>query len=125
MKKLLTLSVSLVLAALLLPLTASGSGDITGKWSFLLNTDGGDRTAPATFQLDGQKVTGKWGDANADVAGTFADGKLDLAFPYNSDEVGPGTMKIKGTLEADAINGTWEFQDYNGTFKATRPQEKQ
>jgi hypothetical protein len=122
MKTLLTLSLTLLCGALLLPLHAGAATDITGKWQFVLNTEGGDRTAAASFQLDGQKVTGKWGDANADVAGTFADGKLDLAFPYTSDEVGPGTMKITGQFDGDALTGKWEFQDYSGTFKATRPQ---
>lgn len=123
MKTLLTLSVILLSLTLLAPFRAAAAGDIAGKWQFVLNTEGGDRTAAADFQLDGQKVTGKWGDAKADVAGTFVDGKLDLAFPYNSDEVGPGTMKIKATLAGDVLTGTWEFQDYNGTFKATRPQQ--
>jgi len=122
MKTLLTLSLTLLIGALLLPLHARAATDITGKWQFVLNTEGGDRTAPATFQIDGQKVTGKWGDGNADVAGTFVDGKLDLAFPYNSDEVGPGTMKITGQVDGDALTGKWAFQDYSGTFKATRPQ---
>jgi hypothetical protein len=113
-----------VLALLIaLPLmAAAAAAGIEGKWTFVLNTEGGDRTAAGEFKLDGQKVTGKWGDASADVAGAFADGKLDLSFPYNSDEIGPGTMKIKGELAGDTITGTWEFQDYNGAFKATRAQ---
>jgi len=100
----------------------AAAGDVSGKWQFVLNTEGGDRNAAANFQVDGEKVSGKWGDANADVAGTWSDGKLDLAFPYNSDEAGPGTLKIKGKMEGDALTGTWEFQEYSGTFKATRPQ---
>jgi len=117
MKKLIALCLALAFALLAAPTTT-----IDGKWTFVLNTEGGDRTAAADFKLDGQKVTGKWGDANADVAGTFADGKLDLAFPYNSDEAGQGTLKLKGELAGETITGTWEFQDYNGTFKATRAQ---
>jgi hypothetical protein len=96
---------------------AQGSG-VAGKWHFILDTEGGPRTREATFQQDGTKVTGKW--EKNDVKGTFADGKLDLEFPVNSDEVGPGTLKIKGELANDVITGTWEFQTYNGTFKATR-----
>jgi hypothetical protein len=63
-------------------------------------------------------VTGKWD--KSDVKGTFTDGKLNLEFPINSEEAGPGTLKIKGDLANDALTGTWEFQEYNGTFKATR-----
>ena|ERR1700728_4414284 len=91
---------------------------VAGKWHFVLQTEGGDRTANPNFQQEGEQVTGKWGDA--DVKGTFSGGKLDLAFPYNSDEAGPGTLKIKGELKGDTLTGTWEFQEYSGSFKATR-----
>jgi hypothetical protein len=92
---------------------------VSGKWHFVLQTEGGERTANPDFQLDGDQVTGKWD--NADVKGTFKDGKLDLAFPYNSDEAGPGALKIRGELKGDTLTGTWEFQEYSGSFKATRP----
>jgi hypothetical protein len=91
---------------------------VAGNWHFVLQTEGGERTANPNFQLDGDQVTGKWD--NADVKGTFKDGKLDLAFPINSDEAGPGTLKIKGELKDNALTGMWAFQDYTGSFKATR-----
>ncbi len=78
------------------------SNGITGRWHFVLETEGGDR--------------------NVDVKGTFADGKLDLAFPIESEEAGPGTLKLKGELNGGALSGTWEFQTYTGTFKATKAQ---
>jgi hypothetical protein len=63
----------------------------------------------------------KDGDA---VAGTYASKKLTLEFPINSEEVGPGTMKVTGQLAADgSLSGDWAFQDYSGTFKATRVKE--
>ncbi len=102
-------------------LTLGQAAGVTGKWHFVLDTGGGDRIIEPVFQQDGDKVTGKW--EKNDVKGTFADGKLDLAFPINSEEAGPGTLKIKGELANDTITGTWEFQDYNGTFKATRVQQ--
>lgn len=94
------------------------SHTVAGKWHFVFQTEGGERTANPNFQLDGDQVSGKWDDA--DVKGTFKDGKLDLSFPYNSDEGGPGTLKIKGELKDDTLTGTWGFQDYTGSFKATR-----
>ena len=95
------------------------TGDITGKWHFVFQTEGGDREFDASFQLDGDKVTGKW-DNKDNVKGTFADGKLALAFEANSEEVGPGTLKIDGKLSDDTLTGNWSFQSYDGTFKATR-----
>jgi hypothetical protein len=91
---------------------------LDGKWHFVLDTEGGTREVDANLQLDGTKVTGTWG--TADVKGTFSDGNLSLEFSYNSDEVGPGTMKIDGKLSGDQMTGNWSFQTYDGTFKATR-----
>jgi hypothetical protein len=110
--------VAAFLLAGILPHAAAQAPDISGQWHFVMQTEGGDRTADPTFQLDGQNVTGKWD--KADVKGTFSNGRLDLAFPYNSDEVGPGTLKIKGEWKDGALTGTWEFQEYTGSFKATR-----
>jgi hypothetical protein len=70
------------------------------------------------FQVDGDQVSGKFG--KTDVKGTFTDGKLNLEFPLNSDEAGPGTMKIKGELAGDTLTGNWSFQEHDGTFKASR-----
>jgi hypothetical protein len=94
MKQFLILMLSLF--AMLATAKTAPAADLAGKWHFVLDTPGGDREVDATFALDGEQVTGKWGDAN--VAGTFKEGKID----------------------ADALSGTWEFSEYNGTFKATR-----
>jgi hypothetical protein len=95
------------------------AGSISGKWHFVFQTEGGVREFDATFQQDGDKVTGKWADKD-DVKGTFSDGKLALSFTANSDEVGPGTLKIDGDLADNVLTGNWSFQSYDGTFKATR-----
>jgi hypothetical protein len=104
--------------ALVLPVSAAPRDDISGKWHFVLQTEGGDREREATFQQTGDKVTGKWDDA--DVQGTFDHGKLDLEFPVTAQEVGKGTLILKGEAAEDSLTGTWEFQSYRGTFKATR-----
>lgn len=95
---------------------------IVGKWHFVLETPGGDREADANLSVDQDgKVTGKFGDS--DVAGTYKDGKLDLDFPFTSDEMGQtAELKFSGKLDdASELTGTWEFISFNGTFKATRP----
>jgi hypothetical protein len=111
----------MILAVLVLalpPHVTAQTADIAGQWHFVIQTEGGERTADPTFQLEGENVTGKWD--KADVKGTFSNGRLDLAFAYNSDEAGPGTLKIKGQLQDGTLTGTWEFQDYTGSFKASR-----
>jgi hypothetical protein len=99
---------------------------VAGKWHFVLDTPGGDREMDSIFEQNAEKVSGKWAvtetkkDGEA-VAGTFAGKKLTLEFPINSEEAGPGTMKITGVLADDGtLSGDWGFQDYSGTFKATR-----
>jgi hypothetical protein len=100
---------------------ATASTGIIGKWHFVLETPGGDRESDADLAVDQDgKVTGKFG--NSDVAGTYKEGKLDLDFPFTSDELGEtAELKFSGKLDdTNALTGTWEFVSYNGTFKATR-----
>jgi hypothetical protein len=98
---------------------AAGSSDITGKWHFVFQTEGGDRENEADFKLRGDQVTGKWN--STDVKGTFKDGDLNLAFPYTSDEAGmTATLKLKGKLADGKLAGTWEYSEYTGMFTATR-----
>jgi hypothetical protein len=108
----------IILALIVTAQTTGQKTSVAGKWHFVFQTEDGERTADPTFEQDGEKVGGKWG--NAAVKGTFTQGKLDLAFPYDSDEAGPGTLKIKGEVKEDTLAGRWEFQQYSGTFTATR-----
>jgi hypothetical protein len=69
--------------------------------------------------VEGDQVKGTW--AEAEVVGTFKDGKLELAFSFTPPEIGQkGTMKIVGKLDGETLSGNWEFEPYSGTFKATR-----
>jgi hypothetical protein len=102
--------------------TTTQQSGIDGKWHFVLETPGGEREVDADFTVDNDgNVTGKWG--SADATGTYKDGKLSLNFQFTSDEVGiTDAMKIDGKLdETAALTGDWAFSEYNGTFKATRP----
>ncbi len=94
--------------------------DVSGSWRFVFQTDGGEREADASLKVDGGQVTGKFADA--DVKGTYKDGAIQLAFPFNSPDAGPGTLSIKGSLVSGALSGAWEFAGYSGTFIAKRPQ---
>src|SRR4051812_13332031 len=83
---------------------AQTATDLTGVWTFVMDTEGGERRAEPTFQVNGTAVTGKWD--SADVKGTFENGKLELAFPMTSSEGGiSATLKISGKMEGAAITG--------------------
>lgn len=103
---------------LFIPKSKAQTNNISGKWHFVLETEGGERDIDADFQQQAEKVTGTWDKAK--VQGTFADGKLNLEFPIESEEAGPGTLTLKGQVEGEALTGTWAFQTYDGKFKATR-----
>ena len=65
MKNLLALFILVIGSALLAPFGAAQDKQapaptVTGKWHFTLQTEGGDRVVEASFQQDGDKVTGKW-----------------------------------------------------------------
>ena len=119
--------VLVLLAALSFPLAKSFSAaeqsDISGKWHFTLQTEGGDRPNEADFKLTGDQVSGKFG--GADVKGTFKEATLDLAFPFTSDEANmTATFKLKGQLKDGKLAGDWQFSEYNGAFTATRATDK-
>ena len=104
----------------LLVATLAAADDVSGSWRFVFQTDGGERAADASLKVDGGQVTGKFADA--DVKGTYKDGAIELAFPFNSPDAGPGTLSIKGSLVSGALSGAWEFAGYSGNFIAKRPQ---
>jgi hypothetical protein len=92
---------------------------LSGNWMFVLDTEGGERRIEATLKVEDGAVAGKWG--GADVKGTFAEAKLNLAFSFTSDEAGfTDTMKIEGGLENGSLTGKWTFGQYAGTFVAKR-----
>ena len=112
--------VALCLVALCSLRTVSASDPITGKWTFVFDTESGERQFTAVLKLDDDKVTGKFAD-KADVKGTFKDQKIDLAFPFESEEANmTDTLRLTGKLEKDALAGNWTFSQYSGTYKARR-----
>lgn len=98
--------------------------DLNGKWNFVFDTDDGERQDSAVFHLDGHSVSGRWGRSETQVKGTFVDGKLELKFPFVSEEGGlEGDLMITGKLDGQRLTGTWEFSGYTGTFVAKHSEE--
>ena len=122
MKKILVIAAAMVCLVMGRPIVQAQDAGINGKWHFVLQTPGGEREVDADLAVDADgNVTGKWG--NADVAGSYKDGKLALDFQFTAEEVGAtAAMKIDGKLDDTAgLAGDWAFSEYNGTYKATRP----
>ena len=115
--KVFALAAALAVAAILQAASA-----IDGKWQFNLQTDGGPREAAVEMKTEGELVSGTWD--TTELKGTFKDGKLALSFPLASSEAGiTADLVIDGTLEADALTGTWKFGQYIGTFTAAKKAE--
>jgi hypothetical protein len=108
-----------VVAALALSTVARADSAIDGTWQFNLQTDGGPRDVTVVMKADGDQVTGKWD--TTDLKGTFSNNTLALKFPLTSAEANmTADLIIDGTLEGDALKGTWKFGEYSGTFTATK-----
>lgn len=121
-KRILMVAVAVACLVIGGPLANAQDTGVNGKWHFVLTTPGGDRDVDVDLSVDADgQVTGKFGDT--DVAGTYKDGQLDLDFQFTSDEAGvTAAMKMTAKLdETPALNGSWDFSSYNGTFKGTRP----
>ena len=114
-----------LLAVVVLFCAAAGTAkaaDVDGKWHFVLDTPSGDRAVEAEFKTDGETLTGTWGGIV--LKGTFSDGKLSFSFPVTPEETGEqGTLTIKVQLKDGALDGAWEFGEYSGSCKASRPKE--
>lgn len=119
-----------VLAALVCVTVALGAGlsaqkiDITGKWAFTVETDGGGGTPTITFKQEGEKLTGHYSGqlGESDLTGTVKGTNVEFKFSASAqgqeiDAVYKGTIvdkdNMKGTL---ALAGG----QLNGTFTAKR-----
>jgi hypothetical protein len=100
----------------------AAADDVSGGWAFVMETPGGTRSMDAMFKVDGKTVTGMW-DKKTEVRGTFADNVLDLSFPIETEN-GAGTLGVKAKLANNELTGSWTFQEYGGSLKATRTAAK-
>ena len=102
----------------LLTVKPAFAAEIDGNWLFTLDTEDGVREISATLKLEGEKVTGKWGEF--DLKGIFSGRNLDLEFSIYVEEVQTeGNLRIAGKLEKGKLVGSWEFGQYAGTFEAS------
>jgi hypothetical protein len=98
--------------------------DVTGKWTFAVQTDAGGGTPTVTLKQDGEKLTGHYSSQNlgeADLTGTVKG--QDIKFSFSADAQGTTfTVTYTGTIEnKDSMKGTVDIGGVaQGTFTAKR-----
>jgi hypothetical protein len=124
MKRMLIVTAALV-ASVSWALAAQGAKiDLTGKWTFTVQTDAGTGEPTVTLKQDGEKLTGHYSSqvlGEADLTGTVKGQKIEFGFTADAQ----GTkleVKYSGTVESkDALKGTVDLGGLgSGTFTAKR-----
>jgi hypothetical protein len=98
--------------------------DVTGKWTFTVQTDAGTGEPTVTLKQEGEKLTGHYSSqtlGEADLTGTVKGQQIQFSFTANAQ----GTsleVKYSGTVESkDALKGTVDLGGLgSGTFTAKR-----
>jgi hypothetical protein len=102
----------------------SSKVDVTGTWTFTVQTDAGTGTPTVTLRQEGEKLTGHYSSQNlgeADLTGTVKG--QEITFTFNADAQGTAlTVTYTGTIESkDSMKGTVDLGGLaQGTFTAKR-----
>ncbi len=114
------LTLCLVLAASLALAAVPAGKDLTGKWTFNVETSAGSGTPTFTLKQDGEKVTGDYqGQLGSNkVAGTNKDGKFEIKFTI--DQVGEVVYSGEFT-DDNSVKGKVKLGEMGeGTFTGKR-----
>lgn len=122
-----TLMLALVCAAALpAALRAQGDAklDVTGKWSFTVESPAGTGTPTVTFTQKGDSISGRYSSqalGEKDFTGTLKAGKIEFSFPAESGGQA-FVMAFSGTMDgADAMKGAIDFSGLaTGSFAGKR-----
>ena len=116
---------SAIVAASVAALPAQSSKiDVTGTWTFTVQTDAGGGTPTVTLEQDGEKLTGHYSSQNlgeADLTGSVKG--QEIKFTFNADAQGTSlTITYTGTIEnKDSMKGSVDLGGMaQGTFTAKR-----
>jgi hypothetical protein len=114
---------TVVAAAAVLTAALSAQGvNVTGEWTFDVQTDQGGGTPTITFKQDGEKLTGKYAGqlGNADLTGTVKGSAIHFTFTIDAQgQQAPVTYD--GTVEKNTMKGKLDIAGMvNGTFTATK-----
>jgi hypothetical protein len=97
--------------------------DVTGTWTFQVDTTAGGGTPTFTFKQDGEKLTGHYSGqlGEADLTGSVKGQDINVAFGIEVQGLHLD-VTYTGTIESkDAMKGTVKLGDLGqGTFTARR-----
>jgi hypothetical protein len=117
-------AIAIVLSSAVAVSPQSSKIDVTGKWTFTVQTDAGGGTPTVTLKQDGEKLTGHYSSQNlgeADLTGSVKG--LEIKFTFNADAQGTSlTITYTGTIEnKDSMKGSVDLGGMaQGTFTAKR-----
>ena len=128
MRAMRTMMTALLFAAVL-PANTSAQGDkkpvdLTGKWSFSVQSELGTGTPGVTIAQKGDSISGRYSSqalGERDFTGTFKDGKVE--FGFSAEVQGQQfSMWFSGTMDGpDAMKGAIDFGGMaTGTFSGKR-----
>lgn len=97
--------------------------NVTGDWSFTVQTDQGSGSPTVSLKQDGESITGTYNGlfGSAPVKGTVKGSAIE--FSFTADAQGQQVDSVyKGTVDGDAMKGTVAIAggQLNGTFTASR-----
>ena len=122
MKVMFAIAIALSSVATVSP--QSSKIDVTGQWTFTVQTDAGGGTPTVTLKQDGEKLTGHYSSQNlgeADLTGSVKG--QEIKFTFNADAQGTSlTVTYTGTIEnKDSMKGSVDLGGLaQGTFTAKR-----
>lgn len=103
--------------------TSADKSDISGTWSFQVETPAGPGSPTFTFKQEGEKLTGQYKGAfgEAPLTGTLKGNKIDFVIKVEAQGQ-QMTITYTGTLEKDgSMKGTAELGEVgSGTWTAKR-----
>ena len=98
--------------------------NVTGKWTFTVQTSGGGGSPTVTFKQDGERITGHYSSetfGEVDFTGTVKG--TAIRFSFNSSVQGQQVDVVyEGTVEKDTMKGTIAIAagQLAGTFTGTK-----
>lgn len=110
---------AIVVVALLASAHIGAQGtNVSGEWTFDVQTDQGSGTPTITFKQDGEKLTGQYAGqlGNADLTGTVKGNAIHFTFTVDvQGQQAPVTYD--GTVEKNTMKGKLDIAGLvNGTF---------